>query len=151
MSISVFSTHLIERSRNYILGTQPYLKDIDVQTLNDAFDIFEERKDCHFLPELLMSLHPEDEIADKKIFNRVCANYKLRKIEKWITENILLQLKKDWKIKTQSVKIRIVSSMLTKLENENSITHEENIYIFNNIVNNMRDLRNDLLDETLPF
>lgn len=151
MNIRVFSTHFIESSYNYLLGTKPYLEDIKRPTLSQALKIWSEKACGHFCPELFMSFHPENEIADKHIFNSICANYELHKIEKWAVENILLQLRKDWKIKTRNVKLRIVSSMLTKLENSNNITHEENVYMFNNIVNNMRELCNDLLDEELPF
>lgn len=151
MKISVFSKHFIECHHRYLLGTQPYREDITPPTIGNAFAGWLARKDEHWCPQLFMSLHPENEIVDKAIFNRICADYNLGKIEKWATNNILLQDAKDWKQKTKNVKMRIVAGMLNKLENSGHITHDENTYMFNNIVNNMRDLRSDILDEELPF
>lgn len=155
MSISVFSTHFIECQINYLTCTQAKRRDeIEEINLSEAFDAWIARPDLkqrHWCPQLLMSLHPEDEIADKYIFNRVCADYRLGKVSQWATDNILLKIRADWKLQTRNVKYRIVAGMLNKLVDNNCITHDQNIYIFNNIVKNMQTLRNDLLDSDLPF
>ena len=155
MSISVFSNHFIECHVNYLTGTQAKRRDrIEETNISEAFDAWIARSDLkyrHWCPQLLMSLHPEDEIADKDIFNRVCADYRLSKVSQWATDNILLKVRADWKLQTRNVKYRIVAGMLNKLVDDNCITHDQNIFIFNNIVNNMQTLRNDLLDYDIPF
>jgi hypothetical protein len=133
------------------MGTRPWDK-IEKPDLSEAVNGWIARKDLvNWMPELFMSLHPEDEIADKIIFNHICARYKLCNVHRWAVQNILLQIRADWKPKTQAVKLRIVAGMLNALEKEKIITVEENIYMFNNIVQNLRDLRIDLIDSDLPF
>lgn len=155
MYTSVFSKHFIECHYNYLIATQPQQKDkIEIPTLSEAIDGWIKRPDLklnHWCPELFMSFHPENEIIDKSIFNLICTDPKLRKIEQWATKNILLCIRQDWKIQTRNVKFRIVSGMLNKLVDEKRITRDENIYMFDNIVHNMRRLSNDLLDSDLPF
>ena len=154
MSISVFSNHFIERQVLYLMATQRKQRDeIEMPTISEALDTWINRKDLitHWCPEILLSLHPGNEIADRNIFNRVCADNRLRKIEQWVTKNILMCVRKDWKIQTRNVKFRIVAGMLNNLVSEKCITHEENIYIFDNIVKNMQELSNDLIYADLPF
>lgn len=155
MNTCVFSNHFIWCHYKYLLATQPQRKDIiTAPTISEAIDAWIERADLrnhHWCPEIFMSLHPENNVADKNIFNRICADNDLRSIEQWVTKNILLCIRKDWKIKTQNVKLRIVAGMLNNLVNKRCITSDENIYIFNNIVTNVYGLRKDMLYADLPF
>lgn len=149
--MSVFSNHFVECYYKYLMGTRPWDK-IEKPDLSEAINGWIARKDLvNWMPELFMSLHPEDEIADKIIFNHICARYKLCNVHRWAVQNIFLQIRADWKPKTQAVKLRIVAGMLNSLEKEKIITAEENIYMFNNIVQNMHNLRIDLIDSDLPF
>lgn len=150
---SVFSCFIIECHYNYLLATQPQKKDIIIPTVSEAMDGWISRPDliCNpFCPQIFMSLHPEDEVADKNVFNRICANNNLRDVERWVTKNILLSMRKDLP-KTTNVKLRITAGMLNRLVNKRYITNEENIYMFNNIVKNAYELRRDMLYADLPF
>lgn len=153
---SVFSNHFIECYYNYLVGTQPQLSrdKIEPPTLAKALNFWIERQDLkesHWCPQLFMTLHPDADIADKIVFNQICKNPELRKVEQWATKNILLCIKKDWNVKTRHVKFRIVAGMLNKLAQNHCISEDDNIYMFNNMVINMHDLDRDLIYTDLPF
>lgn len=75
---------------------------------------------------------------------------KIRKLSKWITKNIILEIQKD-NMQTMNVKIRIAVDMMNKIENEEFISKQIALVYFNNIVTNVRQLKIDLDLEDLPF
>ena len=86
---------------------------------------------CHVISTL-------DYIAEKADYV-CCTNDKVRKIGEWVCKNIVSQITKD-NIATTNVKIRIAVDMLNKLENEGVISKELNLFYFDNIVTNCKDL-----------
>lgn len=86
---------------------------------------------CHVISTL-------DYIAEKASCV-YCTNEKVRKVGKWVCKNIVSQITKD-NITTTNVKIRIAVDMLNKLENEGVISKELNLFYFDNIVTNCKDL-----------
>lgn len=148
---SVFSTNFVERCENYIKATlAPRDKPL---TITQAYDIWMDRKDLKYsrtCPTVFLSLHPEDKIFDNNIFNRICADTELRKVEQWVTNNILMKIKTDYDPRTVSVKLRIAAGMLNKLVDK-SITDFDNVYVFNNLIRNVHGIRIDIVNDSLPF
>jgi len=155
MKLSVFSSHFISSHHDYLMATHPWgTNSINKITLSDAFDGWAKREDLlpnHWCPELFMFLVPEFKQLDNSIYNHICTNHELRTVHNWAVNNILLNVRKDWKIQTRNVKIRILAGMLNALEYNNKISKDENIWMLSNAKLNMNTLRNDLLMSDLPF
>lgn len=150
MNISVFSNHIIERCVLYQMTSQRKPRDkIETPTLSEAIDFYIKKFD--YEPRLLLSLHPENEIADSEISYKCATKPELHTLIRWTSKNILLCVKKDWKIQTRNVKFRIMTGMLNILAKCGCISKEEGIYIHDNIVKNMQCLSNDLMFSDLPF
>ncbi len=77
-------------------------------------------------------------------------NDDFKTVIKWINKNILLRLTSDTYI-TTGVKIRIATSMINKLVNEEKLEHNSAILAHNILVSNVAELQHMLLDESLPF
>lgn len=77
-------------------------------------------------------------------------NDDFKTVIKWINKNILLRLTKDTYI-TTGVKIRIATSMINKLVNQEKLKHDYAILAHNILVSNVTELQHMLLNEDLPF
>lgn len=77
-------------------------------------------------------------------------NDDLKSVIKWININILLRLKDDSYI-TTGVKIRIATSMINKLVGQEKLKKDYALLAHDILVANVAEVRNILLDESLPF
>lgn len=91
----------------------------------------------------------DSELASKVQYEW-CTNKNLRKVENWIVKNIFLQLN-DLHPKTKDVRIRIATSMLNNLVNNNQLEKELSVYIHEAFVDNLSKVWFDLEVESLPF
>ena len=150
MGISVFSNYIIECCVLCQMASQRKARDeIETPTLSEAMDFY--IKKFNYEPHLLLSLHPENEIVDNEISYKCATKPELHTLIHWTSKNILLCVRKDWKIQTRSVKLRIMTGMLNNLAKCGCISKEESIYIHDNVVKNMQSLSNDLMFSDLPF
>lgn len=69
---------------------------------------------------------------------------------RWINKNILIQLTNDSYI-TTDVKIRIATSMINKLVNQEKLKKQHAILAHEILVANVAEIHHVLLDESLPF
>ena len=102
-------------------------------------------------PHLFMSDIGQDydEIAEKASYE-YCINPELRDVFYWITKRIMSTINIDNYLST-NVYIRIGTSMLNKLVENNKLEKELNIYYHDNLVANVASLLSVLNTEDLPF
>lgn len=99
-------------------------------------------------PHILLSGFLTEE--ENQHISELCYSTKLRKVLTWINKNILLELNNDDWV-TTSVKLRIATSQINKLEKTKVIDKNLNILLHDNLIVNIMEVQNSLLDELLPF
>lgn len=144
MNYSIFSTIIIE---HWVVAETARLRKAptDIPNLHTCL------KSKKSIPQIMYMGNPlhNDKTADE-ISYKICTCAKLRECNDWITNNILDDL--DHKSPdTCRVLLRIATDMLNKLYFNKIITKDENIYIHDCFVNNVLSLRDDLINEELPF
>ena len=140
---SVFSQLLVEHWKT-VYKTTHRCKDVPTEIIPEPYDILKDNPDnvypqfmyCHVISTL-------DYIAEEASYV-LCTNDKVRKINKWVHKNIVSKVIED-NLNTINVKIRIAVDMLNKLENEGVISKELNLFYFDNIVTNSRELYLDVM------
>lgn len=150
---SVFSQVLREHWA-LIYKAKHRCKDVPTEIIPEPYDILKDYPNrgypqfmyCHVISTL-------DYIAEEASYV-YCTNSRVREVYKWVEKNIIYRVIWDnWK--TLSVKVRIAVDMLNKLENEGVISKELNLFYFDNIVANSRELYLDTMfsnpDDDLPF
>lgn len=150
---SVFSQQIVEHWKNVYKATHR-CKDVPTEIIPEPYDILKDNPD-HLYPQFMYChvISTLDYIAEEANYV-YCTNDKVRKVNKWVHKNIVNRAIWDnWK--TLSVKVRIAVDMLNKLENEGVISKELNLFYFDNIVANSRELYLDTMfsnpDNKLPF
>lgn len=96
---------------------------------------------CNTAPELQEDV---DKAAYKACFTNV------RKLSKWITEKLILTITQDNYI-TTNVKLRIAVDMMNRLEYEGTISKNTALIYFSNIIANIKELKNNVEMDKLPF
>lgn len=87
---------------------------------------------------------------EKKFVYQCYTNDGLRSVIVWINKNILLQMTKDTCITTE-VKLRIATSMINKLVDQEKLSKDYGILAHDLLIANVRELQSELVDEDLPF
>lgn len=93
---------------------------------------------------LIYSPHQTDEETDKLI--GPASSWEMSMIQKWINVNIMQNIKR-MSLSEFNVKLRIATCMMYKCP----MRKESYSKLCNNFVSNIRDLRDDIVLEDLPF
>lgn len=98
-----------------------------------------------YIPEVFIRGNSWSE-QNQRILDFLSSNKKFQNRAQWVYRKLLIQCDIDmWA--TGDVKIRIASSALTSVfENK-----EDYIYVCDSLIDNIKDLRDYLIDEELPF
>lgn len=75
---------------------------------------------------------------------------KVRKLSEWITKNLILTIAED-SYRTINVKLRIATDMMNRLEYEGVISNNTAVIYFSNIIANIKELKNNVEMDKLPF
>lgn len=150
---SVFSQVLIEHWC-FAYKAKYRCKDVPAEIIPTPREIIDDESINHNYPQVMWChiISTLAYIAEEASYIH-CINHKVRKVEEWVCKNIVSQITKDT-FTTTNVKIRIAIDMLNKLEDEGEISKELNLFYFDNIVTNCRDLWLDVNiapSDELPF
>lgn len=144
---SVFSNNLLEILR---LREKARLRSKDIDDCFKLKDVVLEIKQGRITncPYIILSEAMDESTKDEFLYIW-CTTYKLRKIVSWATINIIGNFKFN-SDKTNWVGLRIITSMLNKLEG-NTLSKNILIQIQLAIVENVNKAYSDFLCEDLPF
>lgn len=112
-------------------------------SLRTAVTLFSKHED-YGIPDVFIAEDTPKDLADA-ITTARCLSPRIRKLEAWITNNIVLQ--PSLSPQTVEVRLRIATNMLNSMEIDKRIAMEMH-YGF---VTNIKGLFLDLLNEELPF
>ena len=112
-------------------------------SLRTALTLYGEHED-YGIPDVFIAEDTPKDLADA-IMTARCLSPRIRKVEAWITNNIVLQ--PSLSPKTVEVRLRIATNMLNSMEIDKRLAMEMH-YGF---VTNIKGLFLDLLNEELPF
>lgn len=104
----------------------------------------------YYMPQIILECpYSDDNIANECSY-KLCTCAELRSIVSWIGANILNKLQTR-NCDTCRVLLRIATDMLNKLYYDKVLTKQQNIYIHDNVVQNVLMLWQDLKTDDLPF
>lgn len=112
-------------------------------SLRTAVTLYGEHED-YGIPDVFIAEDTPEDLADA-IMTARCLSPRIRKVEAWITNKIVLQ--PSLSPKTVEVRLRIATNMLNSLDIDKRLAMEMH-YGF---VTNIKGLFLDLLNEELPF